>query len=70
MLIRKPVDTVLSLASEAVPVTGFGRDWIIDWRWLSTEGFSTEGDDDTPLPSECSLIDCAPWAKPKRPRHA
>lgn len=69
MLIRRPFDTV-ALVSETMPTTGVGRDWIIDWRWLSTEGLSTEGDDDTALPSEYSLIDCAPWAKPKKPRHA
>ena len=65
MLIRQSLETVLTFASETVPMTSVSRDWIMDWRWLSTPD-----DDDTALPSECSLIDCAPWAKRKKPRHA
>jgi hypothetical protein len=65
MLIRQSLETILTFASETVPMTGVSRDWIMDWRWLSTPD-----DDDTALPSERSLIDCAPWAKPKKPRHA
>jgi hypothetical protein len=65
MLIRRSFDTDLTLESSTAPAASGGRDWVIDWRW-----FSTPTDDDTALPSEHSLIDCAPWAKPKRPRHA
>lgn len=65
MLIRQSFDTVVTLESRPAPATSGSRDWVIDWRWLSTPD-----DDDTALPSEHSLIDCAPWAKPKRPRHA
>ena len=65
MLIRHLFDNVLMLESATGPAPRLHRDWVVDWRW-----FSTPDDDDTALPSECSLIDCAPWAKPKRPRHA
>jgi hypothetical protein len=65
MFIRRSFDEFLKLQSEAAPTVGEGRDWVIDWRWLSTPA-----DHDTALPSERSLIDCAAWAKPKKPKHA
>lgn len=65
MFIRRSFDEYLKLQSDAAPTTSDGRDWVIDWRWLSAPS-----DDDAALPSERSLIDCAAWAKPKKPKHA
>lgn len=65
MFIRRSFDEFLKLQSDAVLAGNDGRDWVIDWRWLSTPA-----DHDAALPSERSLIDCAAWAKPKKPKHA
>ena len=65
MFIRRSFDEFLKLQSDAEPAGKDGRDWVIDWRWLSTPA-----DRDAALPSERSLIDCAAWAKPKKPKHA
>ncbi len=65
MFIRRSFDEFLKLQSDAAPAGNDGRDWVIDWRWLSTPA-----DHDAAFPSEHSLIDCAAWAKPKKPKHA
>lgn len=65
MFIRRSFDEFLKLQSDAVLAGNDARDWVIDWRWLSTPA-----DHDAALPSERSLIDCAAWAKPKKPKHA
>lgn len=64
MFIRWSFDEFLKLQSDASPTVPDGRDWVIDWRWLSTPA------DIAALPSERSLIDCAAWVKPKKPKHA
>lgn len=64
MFIRPSID-LLKLQSEGTPVTAARRDWVIDWRWLASPQ-----DDENAFASERSLIDCAPWAKPKKPRRA
>ena len=65
MFIRRSFDEFLEFQSDAVSASNDGRDGVIDWRWLSTPA-----DHDAALPSERSLIDCAAWAKPKKPKHA
>lgn len=65
MFIRRSFDEFVEFQSDAVPAGNDGRDGVIDWRWLSTPA-----DHDAALPSERSLIDCAAWAKPKKPKHA
>ena len=65
MFIRRSFDEFLKLQSDAASAGNDGRDWVIDWRWLSTPA-----DHDAAFPSERSLIDCTAWAKPKKPKHA
>ena len=61
MFIRKSFDEFLKLHSDAIP-TAEGRDWVIDWRWLSPS------EEDAASGSERSLIDWPAWAKPRTPR--
>ena len=63
MFIRKSFDEFLKLHSPAASEPA-ARDWVIDWRWLSTEIESPS------FPSERSLIGCGTWAKPKRRKPA
>lgn len=58
MFIRRSFEEFLKLQSDAQP-THAARDWVIDWRWFCEAS-----------PSERSLIDCDPWAKPKKPKPA
>lgn len=60
-----PSIKVLKLHTEGTPVAPARRDWVIDWRWLASPQ-----DDENASASERSLIDCAPWAKPKKPKRA
>lgn len=60
MFIRRTFDEFLKLQSPAEPALA-ARDWVIDWRWLTT------ATDDDASKSEHSLIDCPTWAKPKTP---
>jgi hypothetical protein len=61
MFIRKTFHDFLVLQSEADPAP-VARDWVVDWRWFGSP------DDDPASISEHSLIDCAAWAKPRKPR--
>lgn len=58
MFIRRSFDEFLKLHSDATPATDT-RDRVIDWRWFCEAS-----------PSEHSLIDWDPWAKPKKPKPA
>jgi hypothetical protein len=60
MFIRRTFDEFLKLQSLAEPALA-ARDWVIDWRWLTT---TTE---EQASESERSLIDCSSWARPKTP---
>lgn len=60
MFIRRTFDEFLKLHSAAEPTLA-ARDWVIDWRWLTTTP------DDEASESEHSLIDWPAWAKPKTP---
>lgn len=60
MFIRRTFDEFLKLHSAAEP-TPAARDWVIDWRWLTTIT------DEEAFGSEHSLIDCPAWARPKTP---
>lgn len=61
MFIRRTFDEFLKLHSSAEPFAE-PRDWVIDWRWLTTTA-----SDDEASGSEHSLIDCSSWEKPKIP---
>ena len=63
MFIRRSFDEFSELHSDAA-LPDARPDWVIDWRWLSTE---SEGPS---FPSERSLIGCGAWAKPKRQKPA
>jgi len=63
MFIRGSFGEFSELHSNATPPAA-RPDWVIDWRWLSTESESPS------FPSERSLIGCGTWAKPKRPKPA
>ena len=59
MFIRGLFGEFPELHTDAAPQAA-RPDWVIDWRWLSTESESPS------FPSERSLIGCGVWAKPKR----
>ncbi len=61
MFIRRTFDEFLKLHSPAEPAVAV-RDWVIDWRWLTT------AEADEASGSEHSLIDWPVWAKPRTPR--
>jgi len=69
MFIRRSFDEFLKLQSDVAPppatAPGCVIDWVIDWRWLSASESESAS-----FPSERSLIDCAPWAKPKTQKPA
>jgi len=65
MFIRRSFDEFLKVQSDAVLSSAVPPDWVIDWRWLSTSESESPS-----FPSERSLIDCVPWAKPKRQKPA
>jgi hypothetical protein len=60
MFIRRTFNEFLKRHSAAEP-TIVARDWVIDWRWLTTTP------DDEAFESEHSLIDWPSWARPKTP---
>ena len=66
MFIRRAFTVFLEVQSEAAPPAAALADWTpnftLDWRWFC------EPVEDTPLPSERSLIDWPSWARPKIPR--
>ncbi len=62
MFIRRTFDEFLKLHSSAEPLAEV-RDWVIDWRWLTTAA-----SDDEASESERSLIEWLAWARPKTPR--
>ena len=65
MFIRRSFEEFLKLQSDTAPPPAAAPDWVLDWRWLS----ASESEHPA-FPSERSLIDCAPWAKPKRQKPA
>jgi hypothetical protein len=63
MFIRRSFEEFSELHTDSAPQDA-RPDWVIDWRWLSTESESPS------FPSERSLIGCGAWAKPKRRKPA